>query len=462
MGSDSAGTATAAPQKSFGKRLAVLLFKVIVAVAGIWFVARMVHWDDSATVAAGKTIRNLTFDHDTDVVILSKQEMRAVGTRPGAAAASQPAEIYLVKFPRTVEVTTEGETGKTLHLTINDANREHYNLPRELLLPASLFKADHGEAVHDGLRSLLGVARKRWYFLVAAWGILVIPFLVTAVRWRNLMRPQGIEMPLSKCLQLTFVGQFYSIILPGITGGDLVKIVYAARLTGSKTKSLITILLDRVIGLVALMTIGGASAAWQLWENQKLAASGVAVTGDATLRNVLLLICGVLGGMAVFCIVYFSHRLRAATGMKYVLEHSRMPDFVRRADEVLHTYRGHFGLLLWAFLISLLSQLTLPVSAWLSGMAFGVHMHVAYYLAYVPVAILAVSLPTLPQGAGVLDAVIVHFFANRGMATASQAFAIAQAIRFLPILWNLVGGYWVVTGTYSRHAAQEESARIRE
>jgi len=183
----------------------------------------------------------------------------------------------------------------------------------------------------------------------------------------------------------------------------------------------------------------------------------VAAMGDATLRNVVLLICGILGGMTVFCIVYFSHRLRAATGMKYLLEHSRMPDFVRRADEVMHTYRGHFGLLFWAFAISVLSQLTLPVSAWLSGMALGVHMHVAYYLAYVPVAILVVSLPGPPQGAGLLDVVIVHFFANRGMATASQAFAIAQAIRFLPLLWNLVGGYWVMTGTYSRHQAQEES-----
>ena len=245
-------------------------------------------------------------------------------------------------------------------------------------------------------------------------------------------------------------------------GSEGEKIVYAARLTGSKTKSLITIMLDRVIGLVALLTIGGVSAGWQLWENHRLAANGVAVTGDATLRNVLLLICGILGGMTVFCIVYFSHRLRAMTGMKYLLEHSRMPDFVRRADEVLHTYRGHFGLLFWAFAISVLSQLTLPVSAWLSGMAFGVHMHVAYYLAYVPVAILAVSLPSLPQGVGVLEAVVIHFFANRGMATGSQAFAIAQAIRFLPILWNLVGGYWVMTGVYSRHQAEEESARISE
>ena len=103
--------------------------------------------------------------------------------------------------------------------------------------------------------------------------LLVTPFFVTAIRWRNLMRPQGIEMPLGKSLQLTFVGQFYSIILPGITGGDLVKIVYAARLTGSKTKSFITVVLDRVIGLIALMTIAGVAAGVQLAINARNGAA---------------------------------------------------------------------------------------------------------------------------------------------------------------------------------------------
>ena len=271
------------------------------------------------------------------------------------------------------------------------------------------------------------------------------------------MQPQGMHLPLSKCLQLTFVGQFYSIMLPGITGGDLVKIVYTARLTGSKTKSIVTILLDRVIGLIALMVIAGVSASMLLLKNRH--DGGSALTDD-TLRNVVLLIAGILLCMALFALVYFSRRLRNVTGLQRLIDHSHMPDFIKHADEVLHTYRSHFGLLGWAFAISIVSQLTLPVSAWLSGMAFGVHMNVGYHLSYVPVAIIAVSLPSLPQGVGVLDGLIVHFLANRGMATASQAFAIAQAIRFLPILWNFVGAYWVVTGKFSRHQALEQQKQM--
>ncbi len=123
---------------------------------------------------------------------------------------------------------------------------------------------------------------------------------------------------------------------------------------------------------------------------------------------------------------------------------------VVRTDETLHVYRGHFGLLGWAFAISLISQLALPVSAWLSGMAFGMQAPVSHYLAYVPIAILVASLPiSPPQGFGILDGILVHFFAV-GADTAAQAVTLAQSVRFFPILWNLCGAWWVVTGQYSR------------
>jgi glycosyltransferase 2 family protein len=368
--------------------------------------------------------------------------------------------------------------------------------------------------------------------------MLVVPFLVTAIRWRNLMRPQGIEMPLGKCLQLTFVGQFWSIIMPGITGGDLVKIIYAARLTGSKSKAFITIILDRVIGLVALMAIAGTSAGVQLLLNWRAGAPC-----DNTLLNVFVMIVVMLAALAAGATVYFSRRLRRVSGIEWFVEHlgsaaeeaaegrAKLEQLFRAAniaalglamllagvlvllrfgihavwaeknsplvfggigamalvalaalgglalhkrlvararplmgkvalgivslDETLHVYRGHFGVVFGAFVISVISQLTLPLSAWLSGTALGMIAPPTHYLAYVPLAVLAASLPiSLPQGLGFLEWVLDHFFVGRGTATASQAFALTQAVRFLPLLWNLCGAYWVVTGKYSRKEAE--------
>jgi uncharacterized protein (TIRG00374 family) len=429
--------------------------KVLIAVVGIFLVARMFTWEDAGTLPAGTTIREVKLLKDTPVTVV---EERALSGRRGAAAsgpgggAGEGREMVHVRFP-AVPVDVEVE-GKAYSLVVGEhtmvpGTGEELNLPRELDVPVGMLKEEKGERVHHGFHTLLVEARGRWYLLVAAWAVLVIPFFVTAIRWRNLMRPQGIEMRLSTALQLTFVGQFYSIILPGITGGDLVKIVYASKLTGSKTKSFITIILDRVIGLVALMVIAGAAAGSQLLVNRE---AGKAV--DPTLLRILLFIVAGLGGLGVGAVVYFSHRLRRATGLQKVLQHPRLPEFVRHIDEVLHAYRHHFGLLAWAFLISLASQFTLPLSASLAGASFGMNMPLMYYLAYVPLAVLAASLPiSPPQGFGLLDYIIVHFFVERGTATAAQAFALAQSVRFLPILWNLVGAYWVIRGTHSRREA---------
>jgi uncharacterized membrane protein YbhN (UPF0104 family) len=526
------------------RKLFFTFFKIAIAVVGIWYVVKGVTWNDSVTIAAnGPAISTLTLTRDTPVTLLSRTDDRG-------------RSIFHVRFPSTpVEVRTEVDGAeRVFKIPFDDTavipgTSEQLHLSREMDIDAGRLKEiQRGQYVHEGLRSLLARASRNWYLVFLAWVLLGIPFFVTAIRWRNLMRPQGIDMPLGKCLQLTFVGQFYSIILPGITGGDLVKIVYAARLTGSKTKSFITIILDRVIGLIALMAIAGTSAGVQLLMDIRHPPAGGVDESHKTLLNVFILIVVLLACLAAGTTVYFSRRLRKLIGIEWFIEnfgvlsdtsegtqqieHERLEHLFRvlntlalllaalgiaglatlrwglqsawavhntpviyiaiwalaiaagaaaaalvlhrrlvdRAtplmgkvvqaiigvDQTLHVYRGHFGLLGWAFVISVISQLTLPLSAWLCGMAFGMTAPPTHYLAYVPLAILAASLPiSPPSGAGVLESVLNQFFVNRGNDTASQAFALAQSVRFLPILWNLVGGYWVVTGKYSRKTDSE-------
>lgn len=535
----------AAPPGHKLKRMAFTLLKLAIAIVGVWWVIHNASWNDTATLPANTRIRNVLFPKPVTVAILKRY---ALPPEPYGPAATQPRELMTVRFPDSpVPVVVETDRNGTRHAEIYIGTHTRVpgggelNVPHQFDLPRSMFSE-----VHDGLHSILIHASARWYLLAGAWGLLLFPFLVSTFRWRALLRPQGIELPFGKCLQLTFVGQFYSIMLPGITGGDLVKIIYTARLTGSKTKSLITVLLDRVIGLIALMTIAAVSAGLQLLWNHHLGGKV-----DPTLLNVFLLIVALLGALAIGGLVYFSHRLRRLMGIDWFMTtfaptadpqradvqheklemlfrafnlltliaaiavgaasamlhwethsawaashgallvavvilaalaamvalaglvlHERVVDrlmpMFRKAvvtvvglDEALHTYRGHFGVLLWAYLISLPSQLVTPLSAWLAGLAFGMTSNVGYYLAYVPVAVLAASLPiSPPQGFGVMDYILFHFFVERGPARPGQALALAQAVRFLPLLWNAMGGFWVVTGSYSRHQAEAEEREL--
>ena len=498
-----------------GKRLKGLAFtalKIAIAVVAIWWVLRAVSWYDTGELAAGTEIKAVKFLETVPVRVLGQTltDGGAAGKgTPGAGGAVLAREALVrVEFPqRPVRVEVDGREQK---LVIDEntpvAGGGVLGLSREKEIPLFMLSEVKGQRVQQGLRTLLVQASAKWPLLAGAWLLLGVPFVITAIRWRNLMRPQGIDMPLGKCLQLTFVGQFYSIILPGITGGDLVKIVYAARLTGSKTKSFITIVLDRVIGLVALMVIAGTAAGVELLMNSGHAAAPLQGAGGdsrSTLLNVFLLIVTLLGVMMAGSVVYFSRRLRRLLGITWFIEnfgslsrpdavieraeHARLEHLFRvlngvalavgvlgagalaglrwgtasawaqhnlvgvvvgicvfgllgvaalgalalhrklvnRAtplmgkavklilgvDETLHVYRGHLGLLAWAFVISVVSQLTLPLSAWLSGMAFGMNAPVTHYMAYVPVAILAASLPiSPPAGIGVFEGLLLQFF----------------------------------------------------
>jgi uncharacterized protein (TIRG00374 family) len=343
-------------------------------------------------------------------------------------------------------------------------------------------------AIVAGLKRLI-VEANPW-FLLLAWALLGIPFLITSWRWMKLMEPQGIKLPYSKCLALTFVGQFYSTLLPGITGGDLVKIIYASKVTGSKTKSTVTVLLDRVIGLLALLVIADVAAILLLCFDSSL-------TGDSakTIRNVALLASAFLVGFLIVTALYFSTRVRRFLKIDKLTESTkdrlaaraaarergetvpedpaaknkgggklrrRIAEVVVQFDDVLHAYRHHRGVLVNAFLVSLVVQFITPLSAYFVGKAFGMPSPIGYYYAFVPLGLLAASLPLSPPGGiGLTEIIFQHFFAERAVAglkaSASQTFALAQGVRFLPIIWNLIGAYWVVTGTYTRHEAQEES-----
>jgi len=81
--------------------------------------------------------------------------------------------------------------------------------------------------------------------------------LLSFLRWKIIL--WALNMPLSYfvALKLGMVGQFFSTVIPGAVGGDLVKAVYIAkRFPRQKTKAVSTIFVDRIVGLAGLLFLG--------------------------------------------------------------------------------------------------------------------------------------------------------------------------------------------------------------
>ena len=81
-------------------------------------------------------------------------------------------------------------------------------------------------------------------------------FLFQTERWRLLLGVQGIHLGWWRTFRVYLIGAFFNLFLLGATGGDIVKIYYAMRETSSKkTAALLSVLVDRMVGMLALVAI---------------------------------------------------------------------------------------------------------------------------------------------------------------------------------------------------------------
>src|SRR5690242_6295232 len=100
----------------------------------------------------------------------------------------------------------------------------------------------------------LRTADYRWV-VVGIFSYLFVE-IFAALRWQVLLRVQKIHLSFPRLTGLFLIGMFYNQFLPGGTGGDIIKSYLLLKETPDhKAGALLAVVFDRLIGLVALVTI---------------------------------------------------------------------------------------------------------------------------------------------------------------------------------------------------------------
>jgi uncharacterized protein (TIRG00374 family) len=245
------------------------------------------------------------------------------------------------------------------------------------------------------------------------------------------------------------VGAFYNTFMLGSTGGDVVKAYYASLQTDHRTRAVLSVFVDRVVGLIALVILGGTMAAWQYFN---------AVPGDPAAHacgKIALVSALVIVGTVVGLAVFYNLTLRRITGLAWLLERLSKQKQIKSAVHTMELYRQHKAMVLVALIATFPVHITVVISALLAGWAFGLTISPLYYFVAVPVIVLVGSIPISPQGAGVMEYFAILLLSRQG-GTVSQAFALTMSIRMVQILWNLTGGIFVFRGGYHQPTEAEQ------
>jgi uncharacterized protein (TIRG00374 family) len=297
--------------------------------------------------------------------------------------------------------------------------------------------------VEVGLIRLLQEARPLYLLLAVA--LLPICFLITSIRWHSLLEAQDIHIRFGLTFVINMVGSFYNSFMPGLTGGDLVKAYYAAKHTSHRTRAVMTVIIDRILGLVALIILGGIMAGIQY--------------NIPTCRQVAIISGALILAMAVGLFVFYHPDLRRRTGLDWLLKRLPMQGQVHRAVEAMELFGKRPWVAVRAVIITFPVHMTTIISATFAGKAFLLPLHALYYWAIVPVLALVGAIPISPQGVGVMEPLAVELTRRQGV-TVSQAFALVMAIRFSQIFWNLLASIFVLRGGY--HAVTQTEAEELE
>jgi glycosyltransferase 2 family protein len=121
---------------------------------------------------------------------------------------------------------------------------------------AVLYWVYHDPVKRTQMVEALRHARYHWVVL----GVLayVVVEVAAAFRWGVLLKVQGIHLSASRLSGLFLIGMFYNQLLPGGTGGDIIKSYFLLKETpAQKAGALLAVVFDRFIGLVALVVLTG-------------------------------------------------------------------------------------------------------------------------------------------------------------------------------------------------------------
>lgn len=286
-----------------------------------------------------------------------------------------------------------------------------------------LFRQTDVSAVTARLRHI----DPRWVGVaLLAHGVLL---LVSGWRWRLLLRTQDVHASTLQLSLSCLVANFFNNFLPSNIGGDVIRIADTAPLTGSRTVATAVVLLDRVLGLIALFA--------------------VAATGSLLLRHALpgtgyLWVLLVFGAVSATIVVsqprLVPRLLRPLTRVREAWVTERLG----RLEDMLARVGGRRIVMVQAFCGALVVQLLLV--AFYLCVAYGMRIELPLRdaLVIVPVSLVIQLAPVSVNGFGVREAVFSYLFARLGHAVdAGLAVSIGGAA--LLILASLPGGLIFLT-----------------
>lgn len=259
------------------------------------------------------------------------------------------------------------------------------------------------------------VARPEVLVLALACSLVNIP--LEALRWHVLLRAQGLDVRLLRTTRILATSVFFANFLPGAAGGDLIRGVYIYKASeGRRASALLSILIDRLIGLVVFVLLGLGAM---------LTRPGTSSASPYELAVVVLSLSFIAALVVLF---FYGHRVAQALQNLLSGRSARLAQVAEDTGAALRQYARDPRSMILALLLSvvIVAFAVVPIIVIAEAMPFTGPSALDYAIAGL-YALIANSLPVTPGGLGIGEGA----FASACLVLAPQAARAAYGTIFL-------------------------------
>jgi hypothetical protein len=260
-------------------------------------------------------------------------------------------------------------------------------------------------------------------FIILAAGTFLILHFFILIRWVVFIRALNLDAPFITIMRYFFIGLFGNLFLPTAIGGDVIKILGLCKDSSQKPKVVASVLVDRLSGFAGMIVVATIAFGF-----------GYQLIGDT---SVLFSIAALTILSILVVLILFNERIYSF-GCRAFTKFPRLKNGLMTMHYDIALLRGRMSAIYNAVGLSVLGQIILAFTFFLTAKALHQDIPMIYFLIFVPLICVAAAMPSI-GGLGVREAGAAFFFAKVGV-DAGIAVSISLINFLFMVMVGLIGG----------------------
>lgn len=211
--------------------------------------------------------------------------------------------------------------------------------------------------------------------------------IFSTLRWSYFMKT---KKSFKELFQLYMIGTFFNLFMPGTVGGDVVKAYYLYKEDKKKTNPLVSVFMERYMGLCALITIAFFGFLF-----------GYDYIKESVIAKLFYLIC-LLFILGTFFVVFFPYE--------------KFYHKLERAREAIKRYIFNISIFTKTYFLSLIVQGIGVLVVYFLGTGLAIPLEFKFYLIFIPIITVVSMVPISLSGFGIREYGFLFLFGNFGIS----------------------------------------------